>query len=71
MNFELYLLVPLLAFQTPAVAADSIHLILILRPAYKSLFMDEVFREGTLWLPYIMRALLKFFNILRSQDNQS
>lgn len=46
MIFELCLLVPLFAFRTLAVAADSIHL--ILSPAYKSLFMDEVFREGTL-----------------------
>lgn len=46
MNFKLCLLVPLFDFQTPAVAADSIHL--ILSPAYKNLFMDELFREGTL-----------------------
>lgn len=46
MNFKLCLLVPLFDFQTPAVTADSIHL--ILSPAYKNLFMDEVFREGTL-----------------------
>lgn len=69
MNFKLCLLVPLFDFQTPAVAADFIHL--ILSPAYKNLFMDEVFREGTLWFPYIMKALLKFFSILRRQDNQS
>jgi len=49
MNFELGLLAPLFAFRTPAVAADSIiNFVLILSPAYKSLFMDEVFREGTL-----------------------